>query len=420
MKILSISYSDGNGGASNAAYRIYRALADQGADIRMLVKRKTRDDDHILPVSDFGKRNLITDASDFIIRKVNNKIQHYRWSKYSGREDVVLSDLRSEPLNGALQKTDPDIIHLHWINQRFLNLKELRKMNRPVVWTMHDSWPFTGICHYPYGCAAYRAGCEKCPSLGSQDEKDLSYLIWRKKREIYKNLNLNLVAPSNWMAGKARESALFSGFPVTVIPYCIDHELFSPGSKLEACARWNLDPGKRYILYGAVDALTDKRKGYDLLIKSLMHFELMADTTETELLVIGAKEPAVKPQLKIKVKYLGVLDSESDLVSAYRCADVAVVPSLAENLSLMIMESMSCGVPVVAFGIGGNGDLLDHKVNGYLAQPTNYEDLATGFKWCLDNNADQRLSGSARAKIVKEFDPSVVSGKYKDLFYSLV
>lgn len=420
MKILSISYSDDNGGASNAAYRIYRALADNGTDIQMLVKRKTRTDDRIMPASDFGKRNLIRDVSDFIVCKAKNKVQHYRWGKYPGRGDVVLSDLRSEPLNGALQKIGPDIIHLNWINQRFLDLRELKKMNRPVVWTLHDCWPFTGICHYFYACEAYRESCGKCPSLGSKDAKDMSYLVWEKKRQIYKDLNLNLVAPSNWMAGKARESALFRDFPITVIPYCIDHELFSPGSKTEACARWNLDPGKRYILYGAVNALNDKRKGYDLLIKSFLHFESIADKNDTELLIIGANEPIDKLQVKTKVNYLGILESESDLISAYRCADVTVVPSIAENLSLLTMESMSCGVSVVAFDIGGNRDLIDHKFNGYLAKPYNCDDLSIGIKWCLENNADQHLSKNARTKIVDSFNYEMTADAYNKLYRRIV
>ncbi|MDD3320927.1 MAG: glycosyltransferase family 4 protein [Paludibacter sp.] len=419
LKILTINVSDSSGGAARAAYRIHQAVNEAGVEDLFLVKNKSLADEAVIAVDSFETKYLFSGISSYVQNKIKNKIQQARWRPYRKNEEVFLSDLRSSSIHGALQKIDFDILHLHWINLRFLDLRELRKLNKPIVWTLHDCWPFTGICHYFYDCERYKQSCGNCPHLLSNNPNDLSAQVWKKKTNYYKGLNLHIVAPSNWLANAARESSLFAQFPVTVIPNPIDTSCFTPGSKTDACKTLGILPDKKYILFGAMNAVNDRNKGFAEFCAAMQYFELNFDVEHTEVLVFGSTD---EPEMGIKslsVKHLGMLHDQK-ILAAYRTADVMVVPSLSENLSNIIMESMACGTPVVGFNIGGNADMIDHKQNGYLAQPHNPEDMANGIVWCLKNNINDELSGKARNKVLDNFTMERVSKQYVELYKSIL
>ena len=418
-RILVVSTSDASGGAARAAYRIHRAVQSLGTECWMLVKNKMTTDSNILQLSDYLPTSSAYRIYDWIRNKIKNKIQHYRWNHYPYREDVFMSDLRSVPLHGALQQLDFDVLHLHWINLRFLDIKELKKTKKPIVWTLHDCWAFTGICHYFYTCERYKSTCGNCPFLHSGKENDLSAAVWRKKQKIYNDLDLHIVTPSNWLAQAARESALFGRFPVTVIPNPIDTDYFTPGSRQMAFELLQLNPDKKYILFGAMNAIRDKNKGYNKFLSAIRHFEKMADHSDVELIIFGAGEELGALNIRLNVHNPGMLHDEQ-LLAVYRAASVMVVPSLSENLSNIIMESLSCGTPVVAFHIGGNSDMIDHKQNGYLAEPFNSEDLAAGIAWCLDNNTSGELSRRARSKVEENYSMQRVGEMYVELYKELI
>lgn len=417
--ILVVSTSDASGGAARAAYRIHKAVQAQGMESRMLVKNRITTDSSILPVSDFTPTNSAYRTYDWVRNKIKNKIQHYRWNQYPDREDVFMSDLRSVPLHGTFQKLDFDVLHLHWINLRFLDLNELRKVHKPIVWTLHDCWAFTGICHYFYTCERYQTSCGNCPFLHSGKENDLSASVWRKKQKIYEGLDLHVVTPSNWLAQSARESALFGRFTVTVIPNPIDTSYFTPGNRQRACELLRLNSDKKYILFGAMNAVRDRNKGFNEFLASIRQFEKMSGHSDVELIIFGANEELADLNISLKVHNKGMLHDEQ-LLAVYRAASVMVVPSLSENLSNIIMESLACATPVVAFNIGGNSDMIDHKQNGYLADPYNPEELAAGIVWCLDNNTSGKLSRNARRKVEENYSMERVGEKYVDLYYELI
>ena len=419
MKILSVSTSDASGGAARAAWRIHQAVKALGTDSRMLVKNKMTTDSSILPLSDFAPTNSAYRFYEWIRSKIKNKIQHYRWNHYPNREDVFMSDLRSVPLHGAFQQLDFDVFHIHWVNLRYLNLIELRKVHKPIVWTLHDCWAFTGICHYFYDCERFKTSCGNCPFLHSGKENDLSAAVWRKKQKIYDGLNLHIVTPSNWLAQAARQSALFGRFPVTVISNPIDTGYFTPGSRQMACELLQLNPDKKYILFGAMNAVRDKNKGFNEFLAAIRYFEDISDYSNVELIIFGANEELGELNIKLKVHNLGMLHDEQ-LIAAYRATSVMIVPSLSENLSNVIMESLACGTPVAAFNIGGNSDMIDHRQNGYLAEPFNPEDLAAGIAWCLDNNANGELSRNARTKVEANYSMERVGEKYVELYKELI
>ena len=415
IRVLSVCTSDSSGGAARAAYRIHLAVQECGIDSRMFVKNKGTSDDRVSSVADFVPHNALYRAFDWVRNKVKNKWQHYQWGKYPKRGPYFMSDLRSTDIGGALRKIDYDILHLHWVNLRFLPLDQLPK-DKPIVWTLHDSWPFCGICHLPMDCHGYEKACGCCPSLWSNDRKDLSHQVWKKKRGYYRGLDLHIVAPSLWMAESARKSSLLGACDIRVIPNCLDTEGFCPGSREEACARLGLDPAKRHILFGAMNAVEDRNKGFEELVDALKRFA-PHPLEDTDLVVFGTTRLVPDRLGALTVRGLGMLRKQEDIVAAYRAADVSVVPSLSENLSCTIQESLSCGTPVAAFAIGGNGDLIDHQVNGYLAREKDCADLAHGIRWCLDHA--QELAPAARQKVLENYTPAVVGEEYAGLYRSL-
>ncbi len=434
IKILSICTSDTAGGAARAAVRIQDAVQAQGVDSRMFVKSKQSDRTDVIALSEFVPPGRIYRLLDWVATKVKNKIQHARWRKYPRQDKNYKSDLRSTCIFGALQKIDYDVLHLHWVNQRFLDLRELQKVGKPIVWTLHDSWPFCGVCHYFVDCEGYQKECGNCPQLSPNASlsKDLSHVVWAKKKQYYKGLDLHIVSPSQWLADCARKSSLFCGLDIQVIPNPIDTEVFSPANnfppagELEGGSRQivasSRDLQKRFakpfVLYGAVNAATDRIKGFANLLCSLQILELQC-YGGFELVVFGAEDkdlPVAIRELSIPIHNVGYVHDTDTLVSLYREAAVMVVPSLTENLSCAIMESLSCGTPVVAFAIGGNGDMIAHKVNGYLAKEEDNEDLADGIRWVLENNTDNCLGIAAREKVLRCYTPEVVGQQYKQLY----
>lgn len=414
MKVLFVNTNDTSGGAARAAMRIMRGVQKGGVDAQMFVKFKNSQASDVVSLSQFMPTNWLYRICDWIATKIKNQWQHHKWRPYTKtKQDIYMSDLRSTSIHGALRKLDYDLLHLHWINQRFIDIEELAEIRKPIVWTLHDTWPFCGVCHYFVECDRYRTHCGTCPMLGSNGEKDLAYEVFEKKLAAYKDIDLHIVTPSRWLGDCAKKSVLLGRFPVHVIPNCIDTDLFQP--KTDSSTKRD----KPFILYGAMNAASDSRKGFAYLLTALRLLDQRG--MEAKLGVFGANQQDLPMAFKhIEVSFLGYVNDNSVLTKLYTQADVMVVPSLTENLSNTIMESLSCGTPVVGFDIGGNGDMIDHKRNGYLAAERDCEDLANGIEWCLEHNADGALSKKARQKVMDNFTIDKVSEQYKQLYESLL
>ena len=432
MKVLYINTSDSHGGAARAAVRIMHGVKQYEGEAQMLVKDKCSVSKDVVALHEFLPKSKLYGALDWIANKFKNKWQHMQWRPYcKTKENVFMSDTRGTRLHGALQHLDYDILHLHWINQRFVKLQDLPK-DKPIVWTLHDSWPFCGICHYFIDCDLYKTHCGDCPMLHSNKEKDLAYRVFEEKVRAYKNLDLHIVTPSRWLGDCAKQSALFGSFPVTVIPNCLDTDIYRPLNEQEVNERLGEiihrnqalsdvgeKVGKPMILYGAMNAATDRRKGFKFLLDAL--YKLDAQGFEADLVVFGASESDLPMDFEhIQVHFVGYVSNTDLLVTLYNMADVMVVPSLTENLSCAIMESLACATPVCCYNIGGNSDMVEHKVNGYLAQEQDSDDLALGIHWCLENNQDGALSQAAREKVVREFTIEKVGEKYADLYRTII
>lgn len=416
MKVLFINTSESRGGAARAAMRIMNGVQQLGVNASMLVKFRSSTDPDVIDIASLLPQNVIFRFWDWVALKIKNKLQHLKWRPYrKTRSSLYLSDLRSMSFHGRVDWNDYDVIHLHWINQRFLDLGVLKNIKKPIVWTLHDCWPFCGICHLSMDCQKYKSHCGACPMLGSMKQKDLSYKVFQEKKNYFEGLDLHVVTPSNWLADCAKQSELFKVFPVTVIPNCIDVDLYAPMDRDEARKRLGLDPGKKYILFGAVNATNDPNKGFDRLVASV---SAMRNVERVELLIFGADASFDATVLPIHSTIWSEIKDDKQIVDLYNAADVTVVPSRSENLSNTIMESLSCGTPVVAFNIGGNSDMVDHRSNGWLAE--DICDMTEGIHYCLDDDNVDCLAMNARAKVMANYTIDNVSREYSDLYGSIV
>jgi len=372
MKILIVSKSDIQGGAARAAYRLHHSLLAEGVDSQMLVQSKSSDDFTVI-----GLQTKFQKAIG-IIRPTLDSIPVLR---YKERTKTLFSP-SWVPFSNVVERINeinPDVVHLHWITGGMMRIEDIAKIKAPIVWSLHDMWAFTGGCHYDEECAGYQKQCGACPVLGSQQDKDLSCKIWLRKQTAFAQLpNMTIIGLSKWLADCASSSSLFANNPVVNLPNPLDTDLFSPSDNTQARALFNLPADKKLILFGAMGATSDPRKGFKELAQALENL-----SSDYELVVFGSSQPQTPQNFKQKAHYLGHLHEDVSLRVLYSAADAMVVPSLQENLSNAIMESLACGTSVVGFDIGGNADLIDHQINGYLAKPFETTDLAKGINWVL-------------------------------------
>jgi len=413
MKVLFLNASDIEGGAARAAYRLHTGLKLSGIDSKMLVGLKYSDDINVIaPTTKLGKGMAILSPVLDIIPLVF----------YRKRERTIFSPACvPENIAKKVSLYNPDIIHLNWIAGGFLRIETLRKFQNPIVWTLHDMWAFTGGCHYDNSCGRYKESCGICPQLNSKRQNDLSHRIWKRKMKAWKDIDITIVTPSRWLAECAKSSSLFRSCRVEVIPNGIDTGLYKPIDKHLAREIWNLPKDKKLILFGAMDATGDKRKGFQYLRPALKRIATSALREEIELVVFGSSKPANPPDFGLKAHYLGRLHDDVSLALLYSIVDVFVAPSIQENLPNTVMEALACGTPVVAFGATGLLDIVDHQQNGYLARPFDTDDLARGIAWVLDDDERRKaLSHKARQKVEKEFDIRLVAQRYLDLYNDIL
>lgn len=408
MKILILNTNDISGGAAIAAYRLLKGLQQSGVQAQMLVQFKKSDDYSV--IESLTKWQKVFSEIRPIIDSI--PVRFYKQRIKTIFSPAVLPD----NIFRKIHDINPDVMHLHWIASGFIRIETLAKVYQPIIWTLHDMWAFTGGCHYDEECGKYDKNCGHCPILSSNKKNDLSSKIWKRKEKYWKNLDLTIVTPSSWLGECAKKSSLFYNARVEVIPNGIDLNRFKPINKNIARDILCLTKDKKLILFGALDALSDKRKGFPLLKKALKKLS-SKENKDIELIIFGSSRPRDEEKLGFKTHYLGQLNDEISLALVYSMADVMIVPSIQDNLPNTIMESLACGTPVVAFNIGGIPDMIEHQKNGYLAKPFDTTDLANGIEWVLEDNSRwEKLSENAREKVIKEFDIVKIAKRYTDLY----
>ncbi len=418
MKVLLVNTSERTGGAAVACNRLMKALGRQGIDAQMLVRDKQSDLPEVTGL-ELGRWSLLWKFvwERIVIWKAN----HFKKNNlFSVDIANTGTDITKYP---AFQEAD--IIHLHWINQGMLSLKNLERIfnsGKPVVWTMHDLWPATGICHHPRECNHYETHCHNCPLLLYHGSKhDLSFRTFEKKLKLMQGKQVTFVACSQWLQGMAAKSALLQGQHIAFIPNPLNLNIFKPKDRQAARARLSLPTDKKLLLFGAVKA-TDKRKGIDYFIKAcrLLVKQDTALKEQVGIVSFGMMSEGLRKVLPFEVYPQGYVTDDDTLTDIYSAVNAYITPSLEENLPNTIMEAMACGTPCIGFKVGGIPEMIDHQQNGYVAEYKSAEDLAEGIRWILCHKNIPELRQQAVQKVQRCYEESVVVQEFIQLYQNLL
>lgn len=397
MKILHISVSDKIGGAAIAAFRLNRAMLAADWNSKLLVLYKRSIDEDVISVTKYK-----TKAFYYVGRAIN-----YLLNKYVLKPIYMYSSaLWGIRVCHRRELQEADIIYVHWINNDFLSIKELKRIlctNKKVIFFMHDMWTITGGCHYSFDCDKYKIKCQNCLYLRGH-VVDMALYVFKKKYKLLTPCqNLFFVTPSTWLGDCVKQSALFGNKKIKIIPNIIDTHIFKSIDQGVARSLLGLPMEKKLILFGADAGTANPYKGWSYLKEALIKVQM----TNVEIVVFGNKLPKEEEkEISYVVHSVGRLNDEYSLSLLYNAVDLFITPSLADNFPNTILEALACSTPVVAFNTGGIPDLVRHKVTGYLAEYKSSISLAQGIEWVLAHLTDDAFIDS-----MKEYTKNYLSEK---------
>jgi len=416
MRVLLVNTSSDSGGAAVAARRLQEALLLNGTDARLLVR-----DSGFL-----GRWHFLWDRLLLFVR-LGFRREHLF---------DIDAGISGTDITRRREFRESDVIHLHWVNQGMLSLRDLRKIIRSgkaVVWTMHDAWPSTAICHLTLGCRQFTSQCRHCqylspsfgsPAVGAVERAIPSGLnsrwlsrVWRRKQRVLRGSDIIFVACSRWLEGEAKASALLRGHHIVNIPNPIDTRIFRPGSREESRRAEGL-PQDRLLVLFVCQRLTNAYKGMDYFIEACRQLvSARPDMAgEVSVVLLGSHASDVAGLLPFPSICPGYVSDEQRMVRLYRSADVFVLPSLSENLPNTIMEAMACGVPCLGFRVGGIPEEIDHLRTGYVARYRDASDLAHGLHWLLYEADRRSMSRDCVRKVEQCYSQAAVAVKYTEIY----
>lgn len=410
MRVVLINRSDSMGGAAIVTVRLMKALAQLGVDARMLVIDRRSNDRNIQAVgSPLG--NKVRFLLERLYIFLNDGLSRERLFKIDTGTCGI--DISRHPW-----VRQADVVVLNWVNQAMLSLRDvaaLAALGKPLVWTMHDMWNCTGVCHHAYECLRYQQTCHSCPLSGKKG-LDISTSTQRRKQRLYSHYPITFVPVSHWLAACCRRSSLMKDARIEVIPNSIQADAYSYQRRhdSEICS---VDVGKKVIVMGAA-RLDDPVKGFDLLI-ALTHLikernPLLASKLHL-LLYGGIRDRTLLDRLELPFTYLGYAKDVNRIMTN---ADIVLSTSRYETLPTTLVEGLASGCIPVATGSGGQADIIDHLQNGYVtAGNQDVAGLAEGMEWAVAASMDR---ADLHACVVRKFDNSVVAGKYIGLFRTLL
>ena len=417
MNIVHVSTHDTLGGAAMAAHRLHSALKRKGVGSRMQVAWRRSDDEAVSEMA------TLTGSARWwrVLRRMRAHGPLKLTRRVRPPDADLFSAARTQFGRDLLRAMPPcDVIHLHWVAELvdYGAFLPLAAAAAPLVWTLHDMNPFTGGCHYSGGCERFTERCGACPQLASRREGDLSRRIWRRKFDALSRVGagrLRIVAPSQWMADLARRSSLLGGFDVTVIPNGVDTSVFAPLDRSAARRRLAIADDARVVLFVA-HHLNDRRKGAALLMDALGRLSQAGAPT---LLTVGQGE--CRPPRGVAHCHVAPVTDEAEMVRLYAAADVLAVPSAQDNLPNTIIEAMACGLPLVAFSVGGVADAVESGQTGLLVEGCDADRFAEALERLLgDDGLRGQMSAASRRQAMETFSLDVVAGRYLDLYEGMI
>ena len=417
MNILSISQNDLEGGANRAAYRIHIGLNKFGINNKMLTKYKKSNDKKVLcDITFFSK---LKQALRERISQFFNKLFYFNPDKITDNPFLSSNYLPSF-FSSKINKSKYEIINLHWVGNDMMSIEDIGKINKPTVWTFHDMWPFCGVEHYyneysNIDIPRWITGYQK------KGVFDLSRNVFLRKQKNLKNLT-HIICPSNWLADCVKKSFLFNTIPVSVIPNPVDQKIFKPLDKNIQRKKFNIDKKKKILLFGSSASIDNYAKGFDLFLKCLFLLKKKISYKDILIIIFGSDKNKLLKDMPYEYLNLGYINDDKELCSLYNVADIMVIPSVTDNLPQVATEAQMCGIPIVAFKTGGLVDIVDHKINGYLADAKNIEDFTSGIAWILNETEDNliKIKEEAFKKANLKWKEEVVINQYISLYKKIL
>ncbi len=400
MKPLHINQSDILGGAAIAGYRLHQGLLNLGIDSRLLV----------------GKTQLKSDRIATVQRKHRWENQLSRFSNRLGLNYLNLISSFDIPKHKFYQEAD--ILNFHNLHSGYFNYLAIPNLtkSKPAVFTLHDMWSFTGHCAYSYDCDRWKVGCGKCLYLDSYPAvtRDNTKWEWRLKNWVYQSSNIIVVTLSKWLTEQVKQSIL-NRFPIHHIPNGVNTQAYQPLDR-DLCRKvLDIPPESKVLMFGAQN-LNDSRKGGDLLLKALKTLP-QSLKAEIVILTMGRSNNKVIETIGLKTISLGYLSSDRLKSVAYSAADLFVFPTRADNLPLVLQESMACATPMVSFKVSGVPDLVRHGITGYLSPPEDTQDMSNRIIELLEDNAlREQMSQNCRAIALEEYSIGLQAQRYIELY----
>jgi glycosyltransferase involved in cell wall biosynthesis len=405
MKVLHVHGIDvpDNGGAI-AMYSLHNGLRQARIDSRILCKSPTQPTSVAIPRVPLAERLL----GHVTMRLGLNDIHC-----------VGAFRIRHVP---AFQEAD--VVHFHGIHGQFFSYLALPALtaDKVAVFTLHDMWAITGHCAVSYDCERWRTGCGHCPYPAAPPslpgERDGTRLEWKLKRWTYRHARMTVVALSTRMTTQLQQSIL-GHLPVCHIPNGVDTEAYQPLDPVMCRTALGIPTHKKVLLFAAAN-IARTNKGGALLLKAL-HGLPQALQKDLVLLLMGDGGDILASDTDLDVRLMGYVGGVRLKAMIYSATDLFVLPSFGEGLPLVLLESMACGTPMVAFEVGGVPDLVRPGVTGYLAAPANVDDLRRGILMLLEDTAGRAAMGQrCRDIALKEYDVAYNIQRYIELYHRIL
>jgi glycosyltransferase involved in cell wall biosynthesis len=404
MRVTAATYTDGLSGAGIAAMRIHACVTEAGIDSRVLVSRKVTDKSGI---------SQIGGLFDFYPVAARQYAAKLLFRSCGARPGETLSgNFFPTGLHRQLESDSGDVVHLHWIGGEMIRIEEIARLRKPVVWTLHDEWFSLGIEHY--------SSLSSISGSALRNRRLLTVDSWTRSRKAraWALAQPHLVCPSRWLANRITASGAMPGATPKVIPNPVPLDVFREQNRKDARSALRLPPGRKWIGFGAVKSTSDLRKGYSYLVEALGRLAAADGTKGVSALIFGAD--AKDESLPLPTHYVGTVEGDEALARIYAAMDVFVCPSTQENLPNTVAEAMACGIPCVAFDIGGLSDLIEHQVTGHLARAFDTTDLSQGIADCLKEPSNLDRSAAARRRAEEMLSPKVIAPKYAEVYRQAV
>ncbi|NBB79903.1 MAG: glycosyltransferase [Verrucomicrobia bacterium] len=417
MKILHINKRDSGGGAFTACERLHRALLAQGVDSWILCEVPSGNVPHTVGMRTGNGRGRVADRLWSRLRFEIKRLQRPPLFVEPDCHTTFSLNFTRNGLLNAVRKLKPDIVHLHWVGGGLLRIEDLAALAAefPLVWTLHDMWPFCGAEHVAYTETRWKAGYTKENRPPAAQGPDWNRRVWRRKRQAWAGSTIHTIGVSRWMHDCVKRSRLFQDITGLrrMIHNGLDAEVFCPVA-LPAVEGRDRRPWR--IAFGAIRQ-ENWLKGGGLLLAALDR--LQRTGCVMELLTFGGG--ALPGLAGLPVDNRGRLNDPADLAGLYASADLTVVPSRLESFGQVAAESLACGTPVVCFDTSGLRDVVAHKENGYRARCYDPTDLAEGIRWCLASpERHAALCRRARATALERFRIEAIAARTMELYAEIL